>query len=79
LAYRQVWRGCDNAVTAAIGRLRVLYGSENVALQRRLDEHDRLIAVHQEDLAASRQGDADDIARLTADTTSPVVVIRHQP
>jgi predicted RNase H-like nuclease (RuvC/YqgF family) len=53
--------------------------AENAALQRRLDEHDRLIAVLQEDLAASRQAHADDIARLSADTTSPVVVIRHQP
>lgn len=53
--------------------------AENAALQRRLDEHDRLIAVLQEDLAASRQAHADDIARLTADTTSQVAVIRHQP
>lgn len=53
--------------------------AENAALQRRLDEQDRLIAVLQEDLAASRQAHADDIARLTADTTSPVAVIRHQP
>jgi Family of unknown function (DUF6262) len=53
--------------------------AENAALQRRLDEHDRLIAVLQEDLAASRHAHADDIARLTADTTSPVVVIRQQP
>lgn len=53
--------------------------AENAALRRRLDEHDRLIAVLQEDLAASRQGHADDIARLTADTTSPVAVIRHHP
>ncbi len=53
--------------------------AENAALQRRLDEQDRLIAVLQEDLAASRQAHADDIARLTADTTSPVAVIRYQP
>jgi hypothetical protein len=53
--------------------------AENAALQRRLDEHDRLIAVLQEDLAASRQAHADDIARLTADTTSRVAVIRHEP
>jgi cytosine/adenosine deaminase-related metal-dependent hydrolase len=53
--------------------------AENAALQRRLDEHDRLIAVLQEDLAASRHAHTDDIARLTADTTSPVAVIRHQP
>jgi predicted RNase H-like nuclease (RuvC/YqgF family) len=53
--------------------------AENTALQRRLDECDHLIAVLQEDLAASRQAHADDIARLTADTTSPVVVIRQQP
>jgi hypothetical protein len=52
--------------------------AENAALKRRLHEHDRLIAVLQEDLAASRQAHADDIARLTADTTSPVVVIRPQ-
>jgi hypothetical protein len=52
---------------------------ENAALQRRLDEHDHLIAVLQEDLAVSRQAHADDIARLTANTTSPVVVIRPQP
>ena len=53
--------------------------AENAALQRRLDEHDRLITVLQEDLGASRQAHTDDIARLTADSTSPVVVIRHQP
>lgn len=51
--------------------------AENTALKRRLDEHDRLIAVLQEDLAASRQAHADDIARLSADTGSPVAVIRH--
>jgi hypothetical protein len=53
--------------------------AENTALQRRLDEDDRLIAVLQEDLAASRHAHADDIARLSADTTSSVAVIRHQP
>jgi predicted RNase H-like nuclease (RuvC/YqgF family) len=53
--------------------------AENAALQRRLDELERLIAVLQEDLAASRQAHADDIAGLTADTTSRVAVIRHQP
>jgi predicted RNase H-like nuclease (RuvC/YqgF family) len=53
--------------------------AENAALQRRLDEHDRLIAVLQEDLAASRQAHAADIARMTADTTPRVAVIRHQP
>jgi hypothetical protein len=53
--------------------------AQNTALQRRLDEHDRLIAVLQEDLAASSHAHADDIARLTADTTSPVVIIRQQP
>jgi cytosine/adenosine deaminase-related metal-dependent hydrolase len=53
--------------------------AENAVLQRRIDEHDRLIPILQEDLAASRQAHADDIGRLTADTTSPVVVIRHQP
>jgi cytosine/adenosine deaminase-related metal-dependent hydrolase len=52
--------------------------AENAALQRQLDEHDRRIAVLQEDLAASRQAHADDTARLTADTTSRVAVIRHQ-
>jgi cytosine/adenosine deaminase-related metal-dependent hydrolase len=49
----------------------------NAALQRRLHEQDRLIAVLQEDLAASRQAHADDIGRLTADTTSPVALIRN--
>jgi predicted RNase H-like nuclease (RuvC/YqgF family) len=34
--------------------------AENAALQRRLDEHDRLIAILQEDLAASRQAHADE-------------------
>jgi hypothetical protein len=53
--------------------------AEGASLQRWIDEHDRLIAVLQKDLAASRQAHADDIGRLTADTTSPVVVIRHQP
>lgn len=53
--------------------------AEYGALQRRLGERDRLIAVLQDDLAASRQAHADDIARLTADTTARVAVIRHQP
>jgi predicted RNase H-like nuclease (RuvC/YqgF family) len=53
--------------------------AENAALQRRLVENDRLIAVLQEDLAASRQAHAVDIARLTADSTPPVAAIRHQP
>jgi hypothetical protein len=53
--------------------------AENTALKRRLDEHDRLIAVLEEDLAASRQAHADDIARLSSDTTSAVAVIRHHP
>jgi DNA repair exonuclease SbcCD ATPase subunit len=53
--------------------------AEGATLQRRLHEKDRLIAVLQEDLAASRQAHADDIARLTADTTSVVAVIRHHP
>ncbi len=52
--------------------------AEYGALQRRLGERDRLIAVLQDDLA-SRQAHADDIARLTADTTARVAVIRHQP
>jgi hypothetical protein len=52
--------------------------AENSALPRRLDEHDRLIAALQDDLAASRRAHADDIARLTADTTKPFVVVRHQ-
>jgi predicted RNase H-like nuclease (RuvC/YqgF family) len=53
--------------------------AENAMLQRRLVENDRLIAILQEDLAASRQAHAADIARLTADSTAPVVAIRHQP
>jgi hypothetical protein len=53
--------------------------AENATLQRRLHEKDRLVAVLQEDLAASRQAHADDIARLTTDSTAPVVAIRHQP
>jgi hypothetical protein len=53
--------------------------AENAALRRRLDEYDRFIAVLQEDLAASRQAHADDIAHPSASTTSPVVIIRHQP
>jgi hypothetical protein len=39
----------------------------------------RLIAVLQEHLAASRQAHTGDIGRLTADTASPIGVIRHQP
>jgi len=53
--------------------------AKNAALQRRLDEQDRHIAALQDDLAASRQAHVDDIARLTAGTNSPVIVIRHQP
>jgi predicted RNase H-like nuclease (RuvC/YqgF family) len=53
--------------------------AENAVLHRRLVENDRLIAILQEDLAASRQAHAADIARLTADSTAPVVAIRHQP
>jgi predicted RNase H-like nuclease (RuvC/YqgF family) len=53
--------------------------AENAALQRRLDEHDRLIGVLQEDLAASRQAHADDVAHRTVETTSPVVVIHQEP
>jgi len=54
--------------------------AENVALQRRLDEKQRLIMVLQEDLAASRQAHAEDSARLTVDRTPSVAPIRqHRP
>lgn len=49
--------------------------AENGALQRRLEEKERLIVVLQEDLAESRRAHADDIARLTAKTVSPVAAI----
>jgi predicted RNase H-like nuclease (RuvC/YqgF family) len=52
--------------------------AENTALKRRLNEKERMVAVLQEDLAASRQAHAGDIARLTADATSPVVAIHSK-
>jgi hypothetical protein len=54
--------------------------AENAALQRQLDDKERLVTVLQEDLAASRRAHSDDIARLTADIASPVTAIRpRQP
>ena len=50
--------------------------ADNAALQRRLEEKERLILVLQEDLAASRHAHAHDIARLTADQDSTITAIQ---
>jgi hypothetical protein len=50
--------------------------ADNAALQRRLEEKERLILVLQEDLAASCHAHAHDIARLTADQDSTITAIQ---